>query len=100
MVSYDMPLSLPNICSEPKCTDCTKRAPDGGKIELSGLASLFKRRQFCFKLNALMVVKMDVIINQRISGGKIFDFLPVNTLSLKYRKEIFSHGVVVTVTAS
>ena len=54
------------------------------------LASLFKRRQFCLELNPLMVVKVNVIINQRFCHGKIFDFMSVDAFSFEDGKEILS----------
>jgi len=35
-------------------------------------ASQFKRSQFCFELNALVIVKVDVIINEPPCIGKCF----------------------------
>ena len=47
-----------------------------------------------------MVVEVDVIIYQRFRHGKIFDFLAVDTFRFQDAKEVFSHGVVVTISVS
>ena len=52
-------------------------------------ASQFKRSQFCFELNALMIVKVDVIINELPCFGKCLYLRSVNAFGFEDRKEIF-----------
>jgi len=60
-------------------------------IELSNeLASQFKRSQFCFKLNALVIVEVDIIIDQLPCFSECFDLRSVNTFCFEDREEIFS----------
>ena len=61
-----------------------------GKNELSNkLASQFKRSQFCFKLDTLMIVKVNIVINELFCIGECLELRSVNTFCLENRKEIF-----------
>ncbi|SFB95884.1 hypothetical protein SAMN02910406_00909 [Ruminococcus albus] len=53
------------------------------------LASQFKRSQFCFELNALVIVKVYVIINELLCFCKSLYLHTVNAFGFEYRKEIF-----------
>ena len=79
---------------QPQVIRTDPKAPLMQGKRLNRLASFFNRRQFCFELDSFMVVKMDVVINQRIGCSKILDFLAVDTLGFQDAKEIFSHSVV------
>ncbi len=59
-------------------------------IKLSNeLASQFKRSQFCFKLDTLMIVKVNIVINELFCIGECLELRSVNTFCLENRKEIF-----------
>lgn len=53
------------------------------------LAPQFKRSQFSFKLNTLIIVEIYVIINDKSSLIKRCEFDSVNALGFEDRKEIF-----------
>lgn len=53
------------------------------------LAPQFKRSQFSFKLNTLIIVEIYVIINYKADLIKRFEFDSVNALRFEDRKEIF-----------
>ena len=72
-------------------TLCVQHKKPLWNIESSNeLASQFKRSQFCFGLDALMIVKVDVVIYQLSCFCESIDLRPVNTLCFEDRKEIFS----------
>ena len=64
------------------------------------LAPQFQRRQFCFGLDALVVVEINVIINEFSRFSKSGNLCAVNTLGFENGKEIFSQSIVVRITAS
>ena len=53
------------------------------------LTPQFKRSQFSFKLNTLIIVEIYVIINDKTILIKRFEFDYVNALGFEDRKEIF-----------
>ena len=59
-----------------------------------------KRRLSRFQLDALVVIEINKIVNQFFGLLKSPDFLPVNTLSLKDREEIFCHSIIIAVSTS
>ena len=59
-----------------------------------------KRRLSRFQLNTLVVIKINKIVNQFFGLLKRPDFLPVYTLSLEDREEIFCHSVIIAVSTS
>ena len=67
---------------------------------MSKLASQFKRSQFCFELNPVVVVEADVIVDQTLGFIKGTKFRAVNTLCLQNREEIFSRSIVIWVSTS
>ena len=70
-------------------------------IKLSNeLASQFKRSQFCFELNTLMIVKVNVIINHSSSFLKGRYLCPVNALCFENREEIFSQSIIIRIATS
>ena len=52
------------------------------KILSNILAPKFHRRQFCFRLNALVVIEEDIVINDPSCFSKSLYLNPVNALSL------------------
>ena len=98
----DKKTEKPPTCTAPNCADSTKKAHYGREIKNSSkeLTSQFKRSQFCFKLNSLMVVKIDVSINEKTSFLKSLKFYAVNTFSFENGKEIFSQSIVIRISAS
>ena len=78
-----------------------KKAPLGRKKELCNiLAPQFQRCQFSFCLNALVVVKIDIGIDQSLGLGTSGRLAPVNTLSFENREKVFGQSVVVRVPPS
>ena len=59
-----------------------------------------KQRLSRFQLNALMVIKINKIVDQFFGLLKSPDFLPVYTLSLEDREEIFCHSIIIAVSTS
>ncbi len=64
------------------------------------MTSLFKWRQFRFKLDALVVVEIDVIVNEPPGLLKSGHLLSVDTFRFEDRKEVFSQSIVVRIPAS
>ena len=64
------------------------------------LASFFKRRQFCFKLNPLMVVEEYEVINELSSMCYGLGFVPSQAFDLEYSKEVFCHSVIIAISPS
>ena len=78
-----------------------KKAPDVGIYNSSNeLAPQFQRCQFCFGLNALVVVEEDVVVNERASFFKGGNLLAVDTFCFENREEVFSQSIVVRIPAS
>lgn len=68
-----------------------KKPPNIGNEILSNmLTSFFQRRQFCFSLDALVVVEVDVIINGLSCLCKRGKLYPVDAFRFKNREEVFS----------
>ena len=59
-----------------------------------------KRRLSRFQLDTLVVIEINKIVNQFVGLLKSPDFLPVYTLSLEDREEIFCHSVIIAVSTS
>ena len=79
-------LDCPGLCRQ------HKKNPYGSKYKILSdiLTSYFKRSQFCFELDTLTVVEIDVFIYEEASlliGLKIG---AINALCFENRKEIFS----------
>ncbi len=71
------------------------------KINLSNiLTSLLKRCQFCFKLDTLVIVKVDVFIYEEASLLIGLKLNAVNALGFENRKEIFCQSVVIRIATS
>ena len=64
-----------------------KKQPYVG-VGLTGLAKR-KRSQSGFRLNAFVVVEVDVIVDHFVGILKRFRLVPVNTLGFKDAEEIF-----------
>ena len=78
-----------------------KKAPDEGINNSSNeLAPQLSRCQFCFSLNALVVVEENIVVNKRASFFKGSNFLPVDAFCFENRKEIFSQSIVIRIPAS
>ena len=87
-------------CTEPDCADSTK-SPWCRKNELSNrLTSQFQRRQFCFELDALVVVEVDVVINELTRLFKGCNLLAVDALRFENGEKVFSQSVVVRISTS
>ena len=74
-----------------------KRVLSNQEKKLTELTSFFKRCQFCFELNALVIVKMNVLINEGASFVKRRKFMAIDTLYFQDAEEVFSHSVVVQI---
>ena len=66
---------------------------------LTGVAQ-HKRRHSSFKLNALVVVKMNITVKYFTGLAEWVRFTAIDTLCLEDRKEFFRHSVVVTISSS
>lgn len=53
---------------------------------------------FVFRLNTLMVIKVDIIVNHFISLFKSLWFASVDALSFQDAKEIFSQRIVIAIS--
>ena len=62
------------------------------------LASFFKRSQFCFCLNPILIAEPDVLPDEEASLLKSFQFYTVNALGFENREEIFCHSIVIRIT--
>ena len=62
--------------------------------------ALRKRRLSSFQLDALVVIEINRIVDQFSGLLKRPDFLQVNAISFEDREEIFSHSVIIAVSAS
>ena len=49
-------------------------------MKLRKLASFFKRRQFCFDLNPLMIVEKNVVVDELPGLVRRLGFVPADTL--------------------
>ena len=78
-------MNRPNLCGQ------YKKAPYGSwYLNLSNeLTSLFEWCQFCFKLDALMIVEMYVLTYEEASLLIGLKFYAVDTFGFEYWKEIF-----------
>jgi len=56
--------------------------------------------QFCFDLDTLVVVEIDVFINKCFGFGACCNLCSVNTFSFENRKEIFSQSIVIRIPTS
>ena len=70
------------------------------KYKLASGETLRKRRLSRFQLDTLVVIEINKIVDQFFSLLKSPDFLPVYTLSLEDREEIFCHSVIIAVSTS
>ena len=79
-----------------------KKAHYGREIKNSSkeLTSLFEGSQFCFKLNTLMIVEIDVSVDEKTSFIKSLKFYTVNAFCFENREEIFSQSIVIWITTS
>ena len=79
-----------------------KKAHYGREIKNSSneLTSLFEGSQFCFKLNTLVIVEIDVSVDEKTSFIKSLKFYAVNTFGFENREKIFSQSIVIRVPAS
>ena len=78
-----------------------KKAPNVGLYNSSNeLAPQLQRCQFCFGLNALMVIEEDVVANERASVLKGGNLLSVDAFCFENREEVFSQSIVVGIPAS
>ena len=67
-----------------------KKAPDVGLYNSSNeLAPQLQRCQFCFSLNTVVIVVIDIFPYEQASLLISFEFNPMNTLGFENRKEIF-----------
>ena len=64
------------------------------------LAPQFQRRQFCFSLDALVVIEINIVVDQYIGLLKGGSLMSVNTLGFENGKEVFCHCVVIAISAS
>lgn len=53
---------------------------------------------FVFRLNTLMVIKVDIIVNHFIGLFKSLWFVSVDALSFQDAKEIFSQRIVIAIS--
>ena len=67
-----------------------------------GLTGLAKRKwsQSCFRLNAFVVVEVDIIADHLVGFLKGTRLVPVNSLGFENSKEVFSQCVVIAISAS
>ena len=70
------------------------------KYKLASGETLRKRCLSRFQLDTLVVIEINKIVDQFFSLLKSPDFLPVYTLSLEDREEIFCHSVIIAVSTS
>ena len=76
-----------------------KKTPDVGLFNSSDeLAPQFQRCQFCFCLDALVIVEEDVVIDERASILKGWNLHTVDAFCFKNRKEVFSQSIVVRIS--
>ena len=68
--------------------------------ELLELTPPLKPRQHSIKLDTLVVVKVDVVVDQRPRLTDCFGFVEANTFRFKNAEEVFNHCVVVAIAAS
>ena len=64
------------------------------------LAPQFQRCQFCFGLDTLVVIEIDVIINELPGLFEGSDLCPVDTLRFEDGEEVFSQSVIIRIPAS
>ena len=76
---------------QPQLIRTAQRSPpvQGNRVLSQILVPQFQRRQFRVCLNALVIVKEDVVIHQLLCFGKRGDLRPVNAFRFKNGKEIF-----------
>lgn len=86
----------------PKLCGQHKKAHYGREIKNSSkeLTSHFEGSQFCFKLNTLMIVEIDVSVDEKTSFIKSLKFNAVNAFGFEDREKIFSQSIVIRVSAS
>lgn len=70
------------------------------KISSKKLAPQFEWRQFCFRLDALMIVEENIIVNERSGLRESLNFGPVDALCFENGKEIFSQSIVIWIPTS
>ena len=76
-----------------------QKGPYVRKNVLEGVAKR-KRSHSCFRLDTLVVIKVNVAINHGVCFTKRLWFMTINAFCLEDGEEVFSHGIVVRVTAS
>ena len=80
--------------------DSDKQGPFVKYRTLRNLASFFKRRQFCFELNPLMVVEKYKVINELSCMSNGLRFVSSQAFGLEYSEEVFSHSVIIAISSS
>lgn len=60
--------------------------------------SFFKRRQFCFELNTLIIVEINEIVNEQLCLLNGIGSMPAQAFGFQYSKEVFSHSIIITVS--
>ena len=83
-----------------RITDREKSPQTKNNARLRSLMSFFERGQARFRLNTLVVIEMDVVINQRFGLNKCLWFRAIDTFGFEDGAEVLSHRVIVAVSAS
>lgn len=87
-------MNHPRMCGQHKKEALCKKYRD-----LSGVAQR-KRRHSSFKLDVLVIIEIDKIVNQFSGLLKCGNFLPVDAFGFEDGKEIFGHCIIITISTS